>query len=418
MMGRLCSPEDAAAAWRRILQERNARLATRGHKRAQPPRWILESLARTAFYASFAAEEGVLAKGALLFCDSRQRLGELGWSMTWFRPQRTLAVAEVAKLSPALKPGSDFLIVERQGKSLVLSGMGMWPTGASPFMRARGPVAVSFIAPGHLVMSSGSLEDVRYFNGEIVAAGRPLFGEEHEDALLPAPFKALRQRIIGRDERQWVADGWLYTLVREMRRARRGGIIAVCADHQDVVGALASAKHGLAPPIALGKLMAEARQAQRRAFEARVPTEGRSATAEEREALRRETENQRAAERDIATKIALVGRMSAIDGALIASPDLDIVAVGAKLQVDVKASLPEILYADTFPPAQWQAYPLDSKGMRHRSAVLWVSQDERRAAFIVSQDGHAGLVGRTDVGLTYWPLPYAPPWFMSAPGGG
>lgn len=94
------------------------------------------------------------------------------------------------------------------------------------------------------------------------------------------------------------------------------------------------------------------------------------------------------AEEELGTAADLTARLSAVDGALAISSDLRVLGFGAEITVD--ASRQVVAYEVAGHPQRgetWPAVDSESFGMRHRSALRCVAAADRTAAFVVSQDG-------------------------------
>ena len=98
------------------------------------------------------------------------------------------------------------------------------------------------------------------------------------------------------------------------------------------------------------------------------------------------------AEEDLADAADLVGRLSAVDGALVLGSDLRVLGFGAEIVLD--AALPIAAYEISTQPrggGEWPPVDSESFGMRHRSALRCVGVSQDTAAFVISQDGNISL---------------------------
>lgn len=94
------------------------------------------------------------------------------------------------------------------------------------------------------------------------------------------------------------------------------------------------------------------------------------------------------AEDELATAADLTARLSAVDGALAISADLRVLGFGAEITVDASRQIAASEVVGHPQRGQtWPAVDSESFGMRHRSALRCVAAAERTAAFVVSQDG-------------------------------
>ncbi|WP_129579987.1 MULTISPECIES: hypothetical protein [Sorangium] len=86
--------------------------------------------------------------------------------------------------------------------------------------------------------------------------------------------------------------------------------------------------------------------------------------------------------------LSVIGRMSAVDGAVVATPELAIVGFRAKLPAPDSTPLVMRVNAD----GRREIFDLKLKGTRHRSAACFVAQSPRRIALIASADGPAAAI--------------------------
>jgi hypothetical protein len=143
------------------------------------------------------------------------------------------------------------------------------------------------------------------------------------------------------------------------------------------------------------------------AFEAheRIAREGAARGYEESDAqfLRR----RRDAERAHADTLDFVANLTAIDGALVIQHDLGIIGFGATIQMGSVGD-PIVVLEDPRQPGSEVEVPVSSiGGNRHRSAVVFCTQQRGLAlALVASQDGDLSLVGRKDDGRAHVIRPF------------
>ena len=94
------------------------------------------------------------------------------------------------------------------------------------------------------------------------------------------------------------------------------------------------------------------------------------------------------AEEDLSNATEIIARLSAVDGALAIGSDLRVLGFGTEIVLD--ASRPFTAYqgaGHSQRAENWPAVDSESFGMRHRSALRCVAVAEDTAAFVASQDG-------------------------------
>lgn len=94
---------------------------------------------------------------------------------------------------------------------------------------------------------------------------------------------------------------------------------------------------------------------------------------------------------DLSKLIETFGCLTAVDGAVILTRNLDLIGFGAKLKAENNAlQLSKIFSIDPLDHSEWVTIEGLEKlgGMRHQSAARFVSAQQNAIAFVVSQDGH------------------------------
>lgn len=103
------------------------------------------------------------------------------------------------------------------------------------------------------------------------------------------------------------------------------------------------------------------------------------------------------AEEDLADAADITARLTAVDGALILRSDLSVLGFGAEIVLD--ATQPLQAYEVSGHPLRgtdWPTVDVESFGMRHRSALRCIAASDAAAAFVVSQDGTVTFVWKQD----------------------
>lgn len=103
------------------------------------------------------------------------------------------------------------------------------------------------------------------------------------------------------------------------------------------------------------------------------------------------------AEESLADAADLASRLSAVDGALVLRSDLRVLGFGAEIVLDAAEKV-EAFEVTGHPlrGTSWPAVDSESFGMRHRSALRCVSAATGAAAFVASQDGTVTFMWKQD----------------------
>ncbi|APR87936.1 hypothetical protein A7982_13285 [Minicystis rosea] len=160
----------------------------------------------------------------------------------------------------------------------------------------------------------------------------------------------------------------------------------------------------LLPPLALGAAVVEMCEAQlvdndrdnkRLRYQGNELTE-RPPTFEEARIAR---DVVKAAER-VRRVVDQIVSLTTVDGAVIMSNALEVLAFGAKLPA--RTSLDNVHTVDR--DRQYRTWHLEQRGTHHRAAASFASGHSDRIAFIVSQDGDAATFQELDGNLCHWPF--------------
>jgi hypothetical protein len=93
----------------------------------------------------------------------------------------------------------------------------------------------------------------------------------------------------------------------------------------------------------------------------------------------------------------LVARLSAVDGALVVTSDLHVLGFGAEIVLDAARAVSAYeVTGHAQRPGTWPEVDSESFGMRHRSALRCVAVADHTAAFVVSQDSAVSFFWKQD----------------------
>lgn len=351
------------------------------HTISQAEHALLSSLVDAVFFASLMLEEGSPVRVAIVhhadgaaglrtvFDDLEQQ----AWDVTELAANK-LDAGELAKLARGLEYGTQLVVVAGTNPR------DLWMVGTARRRVRTGPGDVVRIAaprPGVLIFEKGWDEALRF------EAGKRL---PHNLEVLAADGRA-RDAVgaitgnAGKGDSYSETEAALDRLLRRMRATGAGAILAMLPT-KPRKAELKRVRHRRVDPLLLRSRIDEAHN-KRHAASLEGLADGESIPADvvyERNIRRAEAD---AAEAALDAAIDDVARLSAIDGAVLAGPGLDI--YGAGFLIASKKN-PDVVLARDSNLRQREKYP-QSYGARHQAAFSFVADQPGRVAFVVSEDG-------------------------------
>ncbi|WP_437740575.1 hypothetical protein WMF39_33555 [Sorangium sp. So ce1504] len=219
--------------------------------------------------------------------------------------------ANVAKYAPLAQGDDEYLIVHCANDQLLITGVGhkkmRWPGDNLLFVRVVGAGALRFF--------HRSAEIAYYAGGknEPLVRWHPM----HSEPALDDIVKAMDNMSEIVQDKRALATAALKMLITEVIRRRHGGIIAIL-NKDDAASMRTFNASKLKAPLNFGKLVASSWETSMVEGSRMDPSDDVIADAQNA-----------AAECDRA--LSVIGRMSAVDGAVVATPELAIVGFRAKL---------------------------------------------------------------------------------------
>lgn len=321
----------------------------------------LTVLLRAVFWASLRTEEGEPARLALRI-TSPSDIGGL-YRELLFVEQLECTAENLVKLSPVLRTSDVFVGIKlARNRSPTIWGIRQ---------EAMSGLTIRSIAPGHVVV---------HVNGSLVADIAPglaaiLYAEGAED-WFSAIRTAARGRSFSESEKLRLASALRY-LAKEMQHGRGGTLLIVPGDTTASLKGIDLRYKLKTETMSLGDRLAK--------------WEADSAETCAREHAQFNWPNwisfmvpELKTGRDFLEAAALVGRLTAVDGATILTRSLSLLGFGAKLTSTI--SLP-IALRDT----SETVLEVSSLGMRHQSAMQFVLVNQGTMALVASQDGKLSL---------------------------
>lgn len=191
-----------------------------------------------------------------------------------------------------------------------------------------------------------------------------------------------------------------------MARLGHGGLLAILAPDEDPRLVIRESKR-LDPPLELGSAIFEMYEAQ---MIAQSDEQHRfsfvNGELEERPETQDEAHNSflavKATQR-VSRLLAQIARLTAVDGAVVMSHELNVLAFGAKLSSSKDFDQPEVFTVNQELGLD-EPWPLSLRGTRHRAAAVFAAERPERLSVIVSQDGDAATFQRIESKVVYWPL--------------
>ncbi|WP_437784409.1 putative sensor domain DACNV-containing protein [Sorangium sp. So ce1097] len=357
---------------------------------------VLTQLIETMFFASMATEEGRLNPVGIVFSESPADLDDeaAAWDLVRFGSTMAFDVEHVANLASACAWPRSFLSVVPIEESLVIAGIAT-PHGRQAFDVDR-LVRVVVPKPGVVAVYRGEWEVVRYERGALRT-----WMPKHRPQL-----DSIERTVLGGHGRPLSrhARNHLLRIVEAMVELGRGGLLAILGPGEGLPQLFGEEGNPfdtelkrLDPALCLGAAILDIAGVHRAPPPDAPPLAPGKAQAAARAPARPMTGHDR-----VHRLLDLIVRLTTVDGAVVMSHALDVLAFGAKLP-PARGIISEIFAAtpDQRMDASWA---LDARGTRHRAAAAFVSGYPERIAFIVSQDGLAATFQEIEGKVVYWPL--------------
>ncbi|MBN1208580.1 MAG: hypothetical protein JXB05_27215 [Myxococcaceae bacterium] len=407
-------PSDVAAEF--FSQEEQTRRAfekfsgSRFSPPARPTQSVLTQLVETMLFASMATEEGRLTPVGIVFAENTLPFyaEAPAWDFVQLASSLDFEVNSIAKLASVCGSRDSLLVVMPKSETLALVGI------ATPHSRRFSTdtddlVRILTLKPGVISVRSGASEIVRYERGKLrrkipFPLGRGKQWRAQLDSIEQTVFREELPRL-----QVDVVDS-LLQIVQGMVQLGHGGLLCVLGP-DDEPGSLLNGAKKLRAPLPFGvalrdmykaQLVDNSNTANRLSFE---PRNSRPPTEEEE----RDAEDARAAASRVSRLVEQIARLTTFDGAVVMSHALEVLAFGVKLsskkEEDKKEEEVPTVLSVTEDRRPGQAWPLATRGTRHRAAAFFAKQHPRGLAFIVSQDGDAAIFQKLESELVYWPLP-------------
>ncbi|MGZ3457656.1 MAG: putative sensor domain DACNV-containing protein [Archangium sp.] len=381
--------EDIAAAWHDD-QEHPLRGRT---KRSLPPKPVLRQFVETCFLASLKQEEGrPVPFSAVLVSESDATDTSTNYRTELLRLESPIPFTahSVLKLAPALDPELSSLAVGPVEKSPELFCWGVFSFQPRSNYFTEIPVAIEggqYFWPDHFTISStaaGSLSFSRGFamlgrlvSGQFIRASPTPFSEASLGGIwLEHVARTQTFRDHGHDYARLTLYA-LRVLLDEAARRGHGGTIVVAPPPN-----VAEETHYTPNRVLVGEQQLRQRIVQCMEWERKL----RNPQVSSGFGI--------ASHRITFETVQRLSQLAAIDGALILSDELDVVAFGTTLRAPRWSG--RTVAFGTLGAGAEQHFDLKLHGTRHRSAIDFAGARPDAIVFVISQDGPIRAFARHD----------------------
>ena len=378
--------------------------------RFAPLQEVLKPLAEALFFASLATEEQRPTRVSLVWVEgganqlralrdddeAAQHQGvdpELAWHVIQLE-RRPLDVTTLVKLAPVTDFGSSALVVGGSATDFYVDGVARFNR------RTDGGQCLVLHAEAAGVVS------VTYKRVELFSLERGLSVRPPPNVLaVEGPVRDAIKGIAREGSRRSIFEmGLHYTvaagLLQAVNATRRGGLLLLLPSEPNQQ-ALAATKLPAVSTDALAGPLAAYRHANRRwiglAFKRAPVDEDWAVPPEEVEA----EQARRLAYSDLESAIADVGRLAAIDNALLLSPGF--MLVGAQFEVPSQGATLVVEARDAL-GQHVVPYDMRRHGSRHRAAACFANAHPGAVALVASADGPSKAFMRLGDRVTMWQL--------------
>lgn len=325
------------------------------------------------------------------------------WKILRFASPRPFATSELVKLAVT---GADRRIYSAVGVlddgRLAITGLARegFNAGPDPFLK------IVASRPGCLSILSGHDRLIEYERGAILAVGA-----DHVFAAGPV-HGALKAIARGAGVDDDVIPHYLDAvgfLVREISAHGRGGILIISSDEHPSVAA--SAPYRMVPDSSLSVLLRLAwRSGRKRRDEPAAQSRPRALRMDASTDAEARSENlafgqllRNAFLMEAERVVEELGRLTAIDGAVLLNRDLALIAFGAILPVRQEVVVAEGPSGDA---DDARLIDFGSRGTRHRAGATYAAEHPGSVVFVASEDGQVSSMfrERADKPVRLWYL--------------
>lgn len=366
-------PRDAAAE---IL----ARIPAPAASVVLPDEAALATLLETAFFATLTDDEGRPTLFRLAYGPAVH--GDHAPAVEAAITPRPFTVDAVRRLAPAAESTDSALAVCTDGDGLVLRGLLLaTPSDLGP--QPPPGLQIAGRGRGAIEISVGGQRIASYVRGNL-----RLYEQHIHEAGLLRVVERLAPRVAGVAPHVEVRT--ILRVADTMAGLDHGGTLLVVPEgpYEQIDGMRPSPRY----PLQDGgrSFLADAVAAYRAHNGAAAREERRAAFAEiDFDRWEQDRLADRQARRTLDESLRLVAGLTAVDGAVVMTADLELLAFGAMIDVVPDPAPTKVVSVDPFSPVERRLVPPQSfGGARHQSAIAFCRQQRDGAlAFVASQDG-------------------------------
>lgn len=326
-----------------------------------PTQEQLATLVETAFWASLRREEGRALRFTLAY---NQRPSSHLFSLVLSEPV-PFDTAHLVKLAPAAGNASIGVVASPQSGRLEICELTESPLS---------PVRIKVLDPGQLIISFSRA------NIAVISGDQPTFIRNELLTLSSNLWRVFAGDSISKEIFAWDDERVtaILTVARQMRIMGHGGTLIVVPDRQS----WEQSKDSVTYPAAVQN---------------RITSEFLEYLAQAKLNLEEDKTNKDATEQvklwqsAINTSAMFIAPLTAVDGATVVTPDLEVVGFGVKLKAASEAAFEQVVRLDPLDHDKWlERIPVDSmgRGTRHKSAARFVFDNRGALAVVASQDGN------------------------------
>lgn len=318
-----------------------------------PPVEVVETIIEAAFWASLRREEGLDPKTSLAFLEPAHTPRPMRFAQSF-----GLEIDALTKLAPAVERPGIHLGICHDGADLRVWGT----TRDLPAFC----FVVEVVAPGLLVVKhSRPQESGKFVNVAVLEGDRIKILNERAASLPDCPGVVSSLFGLETDRKRNELTNVLIQLAVSMRAHGRGGSLLVVPSGTDQwrQSILKPLKYGVSPPFdELADLV-------------------RSADEEKRK---------RAWQESLRRAVAMVGGLTAVDGATIINDRYEVLAFGAKItRRDGNQRVEQVIVTEpVLGNSPEKLNPAQLGGTRHLSAAQFAQDQKDALALVASQDGN------------------------------
>ncbi|MBA3456361.1 MAG: hypothetical protein H0T42_24890, partial [Deltaproteobacteria bacterium] len=319
---------------------------------------------------------------------------DLAWDVTEI-DRREFAPRTLAKLSKGVEYGRQLVVVGGQPGDLWIDGIAR----RSPSTDGGNVLRVAAPHPGALVVEYGERELLRFDAGKRRASPLDVFGEQGP---VRSKLDSIRKiNAVVQPDFSFV-ESILRQLISRMRATGAGAILAMLGREPTDDELTAVKYHRVNHNILADNFVEEHRlrtawRGERMAFVDKVQL-----TKDELYARDHARESRERSRRALQSAIEDVARMSAIDGAVLAGPSLNIYGAGYLVASKSVAQIDVVLAADVHGR---DLQPMPSlTAARHKAAYTFAFDNPDGIAFVVSEDGPVRCAMRDGERVIVWPV--------------